>query len=257
MGEGARYALSPFLVPWKRIAAFPVLRTDLISKRTSSGTGVHARKPPVFSCVAGICRQRKARCPAMKTNLHKVVIIVAVLNLAYFGIEFAVALSIGSVSLFADSVDFLEDSSVNFLIAIALGWSATGRARLGMVLAGILLIPGLATLWAAWGKFMAPMPPASLPLSLTGAGALAINLSCAFMLARFRAHSGSLTRAAFLSARNDTVANVAIIGTGFVTAYTHSAWPDLIVGLGIAAMNVDAAREVWRAARTEHKAAAC
>jgi Co/Zn/Cd efflux system component len=32
-------------------------------------------------------------------------------------------------------------------------------------------------------------------------------------------------------------------------------WPDLIVGLGIAAMNADAAREVWKAAREEHKAA--
>jgi Co/Zn/Cd efflux system component len=74
------------------------------------------------------------------------------------------------------------------------------------------------------------------------------------MLARFRAHSGSLTRAAFLSARNDTVANVAIIAAGFVTAYTRSAWPDLFIGLGIAAMNVDAAREVWRAAREEHRA---
>lgn len=193
----------------------------------------------------------------MNTSLRKVVIVVAILNLAYFGVEFAVAAAIGSVSLFADSIDFLEDASVNLLIAIALGWSAAGRARLGMTLAGILLIPGLATLWTAWVKFTAPTPPAPLPLSLTGAGALAINLSCAFMLARFQAHSGSLTRAAFLSARNDTLANVAIIAAGFVTSYMHSAWPDLLVGLGIAAMNVGAAREIWRAARTEHRAAAC
>jgi Co/Zn/Cd efflux system component len=191
----------------------------------------------------------------MNLNLRRVVIVVAALNLAYFGVEFAVALAIGSVSLFADSIDFLEDASVNLLVALALGWSATGRARLGMALAAILVIPGLATLWTAWGKLMAPMPPAPLPLTLAGVGALAVNLSCAFMLARFRAHSGSLTRAAFLSARNDTVANVAIIAAGFVTAYAHSAWPDLIVGLGIAAMNADAAREVWRAAREEHRAA--
>jgi Co/Zn/Cd efflux system component len=190
----------------------------------------------------------------MIAKLRTVVIVVAILNLAYFGVEFSVALAIGSVSLFADSIDFLEDASVNLLIAIALGWSATSRARLGMALAGILLVPGLATLWTAWWKIMAPLPPAPLPLSLTGLGALAINLSCAFMLARFRAHSGSLTRAAFLSARNDTIANVAIIAAGFVTAYTHSAWPDLIVGLGVAAMNADAAREVWRAAREEHRA---
>ncbi len=191
----------------------------------------------------------------MNANLRKVIIIVAALNLAYFGVEFAVALAIDSVSLFADSVDFLEDASVNFLIAIALGWSATSRARVGMALAGILFIPGLATLWTAWEKFLVPLPPAPLPLSLAGGGALVINLSCALMLAQFRAHSGSLTRAAFLSARNDVLANIAIIAAGLVTAYTLSGWPDLIVGLGIAAMNADAAREVWSAAREEHKVA--
>jgi Co/Zn/Cd efflux system component len=100
-----------------------------------------------------------------------------------------------------------------------------------------------------------PVPPDPVPLSLAGAGALAVNLACAFMLARYRHHGGSLTRAAFLSARNDAFANVAIVAAGLVTAATLSAWPDLIVGLAIAALNADAAREVWEAARQEHKAA--
>jgi len=44
---------------------------------------------------------------------------------------------------------------------------------------------------------------------------------------------------------------------GRMTAFIwRSAWPDLIVGLGIAAMNVDAAREIWSAATEEHAAAA-
>src|SRR6476660_3263519 len=187
----------------------------------------------------------------MNTNLRKIVIIVAVLNLAYFGVEFAVAIAIGSVSLFADSVDFLEDASLNLLIATALGWTALNRARLGMALAAILLIPVLATLWTAWQKFATPVPPAPLALSLTGAGALAVNLVCALMLARYRTHGGSLTRAAFLSARNDVLANVAIVGAGLVTAHTLSAWPDLVIGLGIFFMNLDAAREVYAAARRE------
>ena len=53
------------------------------------------------------------------------------------------ALAISSVSLFADGVDFLEDTSVNFLILVALGWSARRRAKVGMGLAAILLAPGL------------------------------------------------------------------------------------------------------------------
>ena len=189
-------------------------------------------------------------------TLRRTVLLVAALNLAYFGVEFAVALAIGSVSLFADSVDFLEDASINLLIAVGLGWSAVNRSRLGMALAGILLVPAIATLWTAWQKFAAPVPPAPVPLSLTGAGALAVNLTCALLLVRFRSHSGSLTRAAFLSARNDAYANVAIVLAGLVTAATLSVWPDLIVGLGIAILNADAARDVLAAARKERQAAA-
>jgi hypothetical protein len=90
-------------------------------------------------------------------GLRRAVGLVALLNLAYFAVEFAVAVGIGSVSLFADSIDFLEDTSVNFLILVALGWSLARRARVGMALAGMLLIPGVATLWTAWDKFMTPV----------------------------------------------------------------------------------------------------
>ena len=190
------------------------------------------------------------------TPFRRAVLAVAALNLGYFGIEFAVALSIGSVSLFADSVDFLEDASVNLLIALALRWSPTRRAQLGKVLALILLAPALAGLWTAGEKLFAPEVPAPLPLTITGLGALIVNLGCALILARVRDHQGSLTRAAFLSARNDAFANIAIIAAGLVTAFLwRSVWPDLIVGVGIALMNADAAREVWEAAHEEHKAA--
>lgn len=192
----------------------------------------------------------------MNARLRAVVGTVAFLNLAYFGVEFVVATKIGSVSLFADSVDFLEDASVNLLILVALGWSTRSRARLGMLLALILPAPALATLCTAWAKFNVPVAPNPVPLSLAGLGALAVNLTCAFMLARFRHQGGSLTRAAFLSARNDALSNVAIITAGIATALLwRSAWPDLIIGLAIALMNADAAREVWEAAREEHRAA--
>jgi Co/Zn/Cd efflux system component len=85
-----------------------------------------------------------------------------------------------------------------------------------------------------------------VPVDPSG-GALAVNLSCAFLLARFRKHSGSLTRAAFLSARNDAVANVAIVMAGAVTAFVwRTAWPDLIVGIAIGATNLGAARGLER-----------
>jgi Co/Zn/Cd efflux system component len=185
------------------------------------------------------------------TGFRRDALIVGLANLAYFGIEFAVATAIGSVSLFADSIDFLEDTAVNLMIVVALGWSARARGGLGMALAGVLLAPAAATLWTAWHKLMAPLPPSPVPLTLTGLGALAVNLSCAFLLARHRHQHGSLSRAAFLSARNDALANVAIMAAGGATLVTRNAWPDLVVGLGIGLLNADAAREVFEAARKE------
>lgn len=187
--------------------------------------------------------------------LKRAVLIVALLNLAYFGVEFVVALRIGSVSLLADSADFFEDAAVNILIVAALGWSAARRARVGMLLAAVLLAPAIAFLWTLWHKLGAPIPPDAVSLSLTGLGALAVNLFAAVLLARHRRHGGSLAKAAWLSARNDALANVAIIIAGLVTLKVHSAWPDIIVGLGIAIMNLDAARAVWTVAREEHRLA--
>ena len=180
---------------------------------------------------------------------------VAALNLGYFGIEFAVAIAIGSVALFADSVDFLEDGAVNLLILAGLGFSAARRAKLGMLLAVIILIPALATLSTAWQNISTGLVPDPVALTVTGLGALAVNFTCARLLAPFRAAGGSLTRAAFLSARNDVVANIAIVVAGLLTAATASRWPDLVVGLGIAALNAGAAHEVYEAARAEHVAA--
>ena len=191
-----------------------------------------------------------------ETALRRAVMQVAMLNFAYFFVEFAVARQIGSVSLFADSIDFLEDTSVNFLVLVALGWSASKRASVGVVLAILLLVPAVATAWMAWQKFQAPTPPHELALSATGLGALVVNLYCAWLLVRLRNVAGSLSRAAFLSARNDAFANLAIIAAAGITFFWSSAWPDLIVGLGILLMNLDAAHEVYVAARRDASHAA-
>lgn len=189
--------------------------------------------------------------------LRRVVLIVALANFAYFVVELIVAIRIGSSSLIADSADFFEDASVNFLIFFALAWSAKSRAFVGMALAGILLLPAVAFLVVAVQQVLSPIPPSPYILTMTGVGALAVNLSCAYLLAAYRHAGDSLTRAAFLSARNDVFANIAIIAAGLVIANLwYSVWPDLLVGLGIAYMNLDAAKEVWLAAKAEHEAVA-
>jgi len=181
--------------------------------------------------------------------LRRVLLQVTALNLAYFAIEFAMARRIGSVSLFADSIDFLEDTVLNLLVLAALRWQPQQRPRLGLALAALLLLPGIATLATAWQKWLLPLAPSPLALSLTALGALAVNVGCALLLARVRHVAGSLSRAAFLSARNDVWANVAILAAAAVTVEWPSAWPDLAVGLAILALSLGAAREIYLSTR--------
>lgn len=188
-------------------------------------------------------------------RLKRAVLVVAGLNLAYFFVEIGVAVAIGSVALFADSVDFLEDTAVNLLIFFALGMSLGTRARVGKLMAVIICLPAAAAIWQAVSKFGHPEPPAVVSLVVTAGGAVVVNTICALILVRQRDHAGSMSKAAFLAARNDVYANVAIIVMGVVTWLTLSGWPDIVLGLIIVALNLTAAREVWEAATSEQLAA--
>jgi Co/Zn/Cd efflux system component len=187
--------------------------------------------------------------------LRRTVLIVAGLNFAYFFVEFTVALAAGSVSLLADSVDFLEDTSVNLLIFVALGWPLARRAALGKVMALIILGPASLAGWEAIQRFADPEVPDVLPLVLASLGAIVVNGTSAWLLTRVRHHGGSLSRAAFLSARNDVLVNVAIIAMGVVTVWTDSAWPDLVLGCLIILLALRAAYEVWEVSEEERLAA--
>ena len=189
--------------------------------------------------------------------LRRTALIVALLNLAYFSVEIAASSRIGSVALYADSADFLEDAAVNILIVVALGWSLAARARLGFVMAGIALLPGLAALWTAYGKLTgAGGVPDAIILGWVAAGAFAVNVVCAMLLMRHRETGGSLGKAAWLCARNDALANVAILLAAFATLRWPTIWPDLIVGAGVFLLNLDAAGDVLKAARDERRSLA-
>ena len=85
--------------------------------------------------------------------------LVVALNLGMAAVEVTAALAGGSVSLFADSVDFLEDASINLLVLASLDWSRQARGRLGAVMAAVLLAPTLATLAMAWHRFRSDTAP--------------------------------------------------------------------------------------------------
>jgi Co/Zn/Cd efflux system component len=187
-------------------------------------------------------------------NLRKTVLTVATLNLIYFLVEFYFGRLYDSVALLSDSIDFLEDASINILIALAIGWSLRKRQAVTYLLALLLLVPGIAFLWNAFDQLFNPDIPVGEGMSVVGFGALIVNVFCAFLIARHRSEEGGLVMAAFFSARNDAIANLLIIIAGFVTILSPSIWPDFIIGIAIFLMNADAAKVVIESTRKEGRA---
>jgi Co/Zn/Cd efflux system component len=112
------------------------------------------------------------------------------------------------------------------------------------------MVPAISVLISTVYKINNPSAPSGEVISFVAFGALLINFTCAFLLAKFRQNQQSLVLAAYLSARNDALANIAVITAGIATLLWVSPIPDLIVGISIGMLNADAALKVWRS--TEH-----
>ena len=180
--------------------------------------------------------------------MRRAVLAVAGLNFAYFLVEVIAAGVIGSASLLADSVDFLEDTAINLLVFFAAVWPATRRRIAAKVLAGLILLPVLAALTMIVRKIIEPVPPAPEGLTVIAAGAVVVNVVCAIILLRVRDSDTPLARGAWLAARNDALSNVIIIIAGLLTFIYPTAWFDIAAATFIAVVNLSAAKEVWEKA---------
>lgn len=185
------------------------------------------------------------------SRARRVILVVALLNLAGCLGEAILAFAISSASLLADAADFLEDFLINSLVLLALTWSRESRAKASYALAGLILIPAGAAFAMAIHKILTGLPPEPFALSGTALAALAINACCAVLLMSLREGTSALVRGAWLAARNDVLANALIIAAGLVTLAWHSAIPDVAVGIVIGLVNLGAAKEVFEQARAE------
>ena len=85
---------------------------------------------------------------------------------------------------------------------------------------------------------------------MVGGLALAANVAGATLLYRFRSAESNL-RSAWLCSRNDALGNVAVLGAAAGVWATASPWPDIAVGVGIAALVLVSAAQVIRQALGE------
>ncbi len=161
--------------------------------------------------------------------------LVLVLNAVMFFVEFGAGWLADSTALLGDSLDMLGDALVYGFSLWVLQRGETWRARAALSKGLIQLAFGLAVLVQVGLKLWTGSAPDAGTMAWIGALALAANSWCFFVLWRHRGDDINM-RSTWLCSRNDLVANAAVLGAAALVAFSGSPWPDILVGLAIAAL---------------------
>ena len=98
---------------------------------------------------------------------------------------------------------------------------------------------------------MNAVPPEAELMGGIGIAALAVNVTAALVLAKFREGGDAQARAIWLFSRNDAINNVAVIIAAGLVFWLESALPDLLVAAAIAVVFLHSAWEIIGDARKE------
>ena len=188
--------------------------------------------------------------PHQPPGYRRILWIALAVNAAMFLIEIGAGVAAGSMSLLADSLDFLGDAA-NYGISLwVLGLALTIRARASLIKAWSMAIFGFwvfgSTIWHA----MAGSTPDAAAMGAVGTLALLANLGVAFLLYRYRTGDSNM-RSVWLCTRNDALGNLAVLAAALGVFGTGTAWPDLAVAAIMGVLALSSAWQVIRHPREE------
>jgi Co/Zn/Cd efflux system component len=199
---------------------------------------------------AHCCNHQSPEAALRSRRYRRILWIALAVNLLMFAVEIGAGLKAGSVSLLADSLDFLGDSA-NYAISLwVLGMALTWRARAAQLKAVSMLLFGLGVLGAALWHWWQGALPSAPTMGVVGGLALLANVGVAALLYAYREGDSNM-RSVWLCTRNDALGNLAVLAAALGVFGTGSAWPDLIVAAIMATLAITAAVQVLRHADGE------
>lgn len=200
--------------------------------------------------MAGCCEDKACEIAALRADHGRVLWTVLAINAAMFLVEGYAGVVAHSTSLLADALDMLGDTLVYAFSLFALNRSAHWQARAALAKGALMLLFGVGVMAEAAYKASISVVPAAETMGLIGALALGANLVCFSLLYRHRADNLNMS-STWLCSRNDLIANVSVLVAAGGTYLSASRWPDILVGIAIAALFLRSAISVLRDARNE------
>lgn len=172
---------------------------------------------------------------ARRAEQRRVLVIVLIINLGMFFAEFGAGLVAGSAALMADATDMLADAFVFGLSLYAIARSDRWKAGVAAFKGAFILVLGLGILVNVAVKIESGVPPNSTLMLAFGGMALVANLVSLGLLWRFRRQDVNMA-STWECSRNDVISNVGVLVAAGLVATTESPWPDILIGLAMAAV---------------------
>lgn len=203
--------------------------------------------------MADCCNDKACEIDALRGRQSSTLKIVLAINAVMFIVELAAGLLGHSVSLVADSLDMLGDALVYGFSLYVVARGAAMKARAALFKGVIMAVFGFLVLAQAIYRIIVPQLPVFETIGVIGLLALAANGVCFYLLWRHRADDINMS-SVWLCSRNDIIANISVLFAAAGVWLTHSGWPDILVGLALAALFLRSAMHVLNEAIKELRA---
>ena len=181
---------------------------------------------------------------------RKILWIVLALNVAIAAGFFATGLLGDSSALIANGLDNSSDAIVYAISLMALSRPPRWK-RIAARFSGIMLLAfAVGVVIDAGRRFLTGSDPLGIAMMIMALVAAAVNLLSLFLLKRLKGKDVNL-RAATTFSFNDFISNGGILIGGALVLWTGQNWPDLIVGISVAAIAIYGGIDILRDARHE------
>lgn len=180
----------------------------------------------------------------------RVLILLLAINGVMFVAEVIAGIMGDSTALIADSLDMLADATVYAIGLYAVGRSLLVKAKAAHLSGIFQIVLGLGVLFDIVRRAVIGSEPESMMMIVVGIVALVANTVCLVLIYKHRQGEVHM-RASWIFSKNDVIANLGVIGGGLLVATTGSSWPDLIIGLIIAAIVIRGGLHIIKDANRE------
>ncbi|WP_415288023.1 cation transporter [Brevundimonas sp. S1H14] len=158
-------------------------------------------------------------------------------------------LAADSSALLANAVDNGSDAAVYLISFLAVGRALIWKTRAAQASGVMLLIFSVLVLLDALRRSLTGTEPVGPTMMVLAVVAAVINLICLLLIRR--QHSGDVNmKAAETFSLNDFASNGGILVAGGLVMWLNQSWPDLLVGVLVAAIAAKGGIDILRDART-------